>query len=254
MPYRQELKEQEGKLYTSLFKIYRKIQRDLDNDASWNEVQALYHKQTDDIIRSAVTSIYEISARKTVERDVRRPYFLTQQDLQEIKRVAQKYQDSFWLALNREVTARSSLGGVKVHYHPETLLLIKEQDSRFRQGFISRISQSVHGEAAAIGVVSKARQVVAVPLQSQRMRRTSFRKAAIGTGAELVPHLTWRTAEDETVCDECSGFNGQAFALDEDMPIPSSDTHPRCRCELVFESGEEEEGIEEREFAEGLFF
>jgi hypothetical protein len=77
---RQLLTQEEEKLHTKLFKIYQRIQRDLDNKTQWSDIQHLYHKQIDDNIRAAITTIYEISTRKTVERDIKVPYYLTQED------------------------------------------------------------------------------------------------------------------------------------------------------------------------------
>lgn len=249
--YRQTVQIEEDKLLQQLSKIYNKIQFDLDSGATWEEIQALYHKKTDDTIRSSVTAIYELSAKKTVERDIRIPYFLTQQDLNEIKRVSQKYQDSFWLGLNRELTMHNKMG-VKTRYDPKTLLRIKSEDKRLRNGFVGRIAESVHGEAAAVGVLSKARQVVLQHQITNRIRMLQASTTVIDQyryGQLNEPHLVWQT--DNDACEECSVLQGSTYLLnDPATPIPSQDTHPRCRCELVLEDA----SLEEVEEASELFF
>ena len=249
----QQIKEEEEKLNTALYKIYNKIQRDL-KDSPFTDIKYSYHKQTDDLIRSSVTTIYEISAKRTVEKDVKVPYFLTEMDLQEIRRLSRKYQDKFWLALSREVQLRNQLG-VKTKYDPVTLLLIRQEDKVFRQGFISRITESIHGEVAAWAVVSKAKQVVEVNRVDNRgvkyrgLSKTVYRKAA-AEATERTPHVTWKATD--MACPKCSLLDGTRYLLDDpDTPIPSADerSHPRCKCQLVLEDA----AIEVEEAAE-LFF
>ena len=225
----QLIKQEEEKLNTALYKIYNKIQRDL-GDSPFTDIQYFYHRITDDLIRSGVTSIYEISARKTVEKDTKLPYFLTEVDLQEIRRLSRKYQDSFWLALNREVQLRNQLG-IKTKYDPVTMLLIRQEDKRFRQGFIARITESIHGEVAGAAVLSKGRQVVVNPKINAVTNKIRFRKAA---AVERIPHVTWKVTD--MACNECSMLDGTRYLLDDpNTPIPSEATHPRCKCELVLE-------------------
>lgn len=257
MGYRESIKVEEEKLFRSLTKIYNKVKFDLDKaGANWQDIQFLYHKKTDDIIRSSVTAVYELSARKTVERDIRVPYYLTQRDLEEIRRLSQKYQTNFWLSLDREINTHNTLG-VKQRYDPDTLLLVKSEDKRLRDGFIGRIAQSVHGEAAASAVVSKARQVVSGNNNIRRRNQTEdnpytkrrgFRKAAVEGEP---PSLIWKTRGSNT-CIQCDSLGETRYLLDDpNTPIPSQDTHPRCQCELVLEGAALEGDIEE---ASELFF
>ena len=249
---RQELNKEEDKLTISLSKIYRRIQFDLESGLSIDEMSSLYSKLIHDTIRASTTSFYVLSAKKSVERDIKVPFFLTELDLQEIRRLAQKYEDSFLMSVSREVNMRTS-EGVKTKltptYDPNSLLLIKREepiDTRFRQGFIGRIAQSIHGEVRASAVVSKGRQLVLPAVRSNRRdtrrRGTSFRRAATTEGTE--PHLIWRTAEDERTCPECQALEGTTYSLeDSNLPIPSDTTHPRCRCTLELEDSELEGGI-----------
>lgn len=231
------------------------IQVDLRSaGATWTEIESIYHQRTDDIIRSSVTTIYELAARRTAEHGIRVPYFLTQQDLIEIRRLSHRYQDLFWLALNREINTHDTLG-VKQHYHPKTLMLIREEDTRLRNGFIGRIAQSVHGEAAAVGAVSKARQVVL-----QHNVRTSIKLLQAATKQQTQQeqllskaHFTWKKADSTSTCPVCGSLEGTRYFLDDpNTPIPSHDTHPRCTCELVLEDATLE-GVQAVEAAD-LFF
>ena len=247
--YRQAIQVEEEKLLKDLSRIYRKIQRDLKVGASWNEIESIYHQRTDDIIRASVTTIYELAARRTVEKQIKVPFFLTQLDLNEIRRLSQKYQESFWLALNREINTHSTLG-IKTHYDPKTLMLIKEEDTRLRNGFIGRIAESIHGEVAAVGVLSKARQVIIQRNVATSIRLLQSSATATRTGAEIKQtHFIWKT--DRNTCAQCSALEGTQYLIDDPgTPIPSVDTHPRCRCELVLEDA----AVEDVDEASELFF
>ncbi|MGP3639394.1 phage minor head protein [Lentilactobacillus hilgardii] len=47
-----------------------------------------------------------------------------------------------------------------------------------------------------------------------------------------VQYVMWLTEEDGRVCDICEPLDRQTFAYGQ-APIPVTDTHPRCRCQLV---------------------
>jgi SPP1 gp7 family putative phage head morphogenesis protein len=213
---------------------------------SWSDVQRLYRNQTNDIIRSAVTTMYEISARKTVERDIKRPFFLTQQDMNEIRRYTQKYQEWWWLALNREVVKK-----MLTTYDPLTFLLLVPSKLKLKDTFIGRMTESLHGEVAADAVISKARQVALNVQHTRTMRQNyspGFRRASLFRSAQSLggePHLVWRTAEDEATCEICAPLQGHVYAIDDPSVIrPVEDTHYRCRCELELVDASETQEIE----------
>lgn len=47
-----------------------------------------------------------------------------------------------------------------------------------------------------------------------------------------VQYVMWLTEEDDRVCDICEPLDRQTFTYGQ-APIPVTDTHPRCRCQLV---------------------
>ncbi len=47
-----------------------------------------------------------------------------------------------------------------------------------------------------------------------------------------VQNVMWLTEEDDRVCDICEPLDRQTFDYGQ-APIPVTDTHPRCRCQLV---------------------
>jgi SPP1 gp7 family putative phage head morphogenesis protein len=232
--YRQQLIEEEEKLFRSLSKLYRNIKRDMSLEltsgrVSWSDIQFIYRRQTDEAIRSAVTTMYELSARKATEKDMRRPFFITQHDMDEIRRFTQKYVDWYWIGLEREIVKKTMTA-----YDPRTFMRLDPSKIKLKDTFIGRMTESLHGEVAANAVISKAKQVIGGSNPRNRFLTTysaSLYRSAQGPLGE--PHFVWRTAEDESTCPDCSALNGHVFAIDDPAIItPVEGTHPRCRCEL----------------------
>ena len=156
--FEQEVAVEEQKLIRALSAIYRDIKRDMSLELTsgkftWLEVKQIYQKQVDDAIRSAVTAIYEISAKKVAERDIKVPYFLTETDLTEIKLLTTKYQDWVWRLMEKDVTKLQ-----------QEELLSQFKSAAVRDdvtGFIGMIAQSINGEAAARAVVANAVSIMA---------------------------------------------------------------------------------------------
>lgn len=73
--YRQDLDKVESKLFVVLSRVYKAIQRDIGLGAPWDQILYIYKEKIDDIIRAAVTELYEISARRIVEQDIELPFF-----------------------------------------------------------------------------------------------------------------------------------------------------------------------------------
>jgi hypothetical protein len=236
---------------------------------NWNDIQYLYREQVNDTIRAAAHTMYELSARKTVQKDIRLPYFTTETDLAEIRRLTQKHQDSFWMALEREINNKSTTNNMKTSFDPETLLRIHSPINDrlvLKDGFIGRIAATLRGEAAAIATISKVRQVIvngAKTNNAYNKRKTmmGFRTAAITKQKQLQtlqlqkevreeemrrlqkllpPDLEeemqfiWVTKEDEKICPQCLELESQLFPKDAaEIPHPGDgQIHPRCRCRL----------------------
>jgi len=45
-----------------------------------------------------------------------------------------------------------------------------------------------------------------------------------------VSHVGWETSNSDSVCDECAGYEGQIFPIDE---APECPAHPNCGCQLT---------------------
>jgi SPP1 gp7 family putative phage head morphogenesis protein len=191
-------------------------------------------------------TMYAISARKTVERDIKLPFFITETDMEEIRRYTHKYQDWLWVGMEREIVKKTAMA-----FDPRTFMRMDPSKFELKDTFIGLMTQSLHGEIAADAVISKARQVI-IGNNTRIRRRTSFRMAAL----EEEPHFVWRTAEDESTCPDCAELDGQVFAIDDPNVItPVEGTHPRCRCSLELVDASESEEIETIEdlFATNIF-
>jgi len=267
--YRQELDSVESKLFKVLSRVYKKIQMDMSLEipngqghVTWTDIQYIYREKIDDIIRAAVTELYEIAGRKTVQKDIGIPFFLTQTDMAEIRRLAQRYQDTFWLGLEREVTTK----GPKMVFDPDTLLLKTNPNNaknELKDTFIGRTVDGIRGQVPNAAVISKARQVIlgsririksasvapitrdyriAAVTKQKQLQRLQVRRdvqqltpppQAARQEPEPQAELLWVAAGDDRVCPRCGALEGETFDVeDTNIPEPIEDTHPWCRCDI----------------------
>jgi Phage Mu protein F like protein len=60
----------------------------------------------------------------------------------------------------------------------------------------------------------------------------------IGTGDPEQPaiqlQLMWVTSADSIVCPECQGLAGTTYDLDEAPDDIQDESHPNCRCRLMY--------------------
>jgi hypothetical protein len=278
--YRQELAAQETKLFRALSRIYTEMRRDMNTEMTstgqqpigWNDIQFMYKDQVNDTIRSVVTEMYVTTARKTAERDLKVPFILTEVDLSEIRQLSKKYQDLFWIGLQRDLVRVESdrLEGLKnsgKEFDPVTLLRLASVSgtgstnleflnasilSDIQNGFIGRITESIGANVAIQAVVAKGKQLVAAAaggvsrLLRGRPQGLTLSAPAPTIGApptegplqpkesKRVTRYVWITAGDSAVCPICDRFDGSTYTLEEleNVPRPPDDTHYRCRCRL----------------------
>src|SRR6266508_3984282 len=126
MTYKQDLQAQEDELNRILSRVYRDIKKDMNVElasgvVTWAEIQRLYRSKANDAIRSAVTEMYSLAAKKTTEKDIKIPYFLTNVDMLEIKRLTQQYTDWLWVGMEREIVKKTATA-----FDPLTLKRIEE--------------------------------------------------------------------------------------------------------------------------------
>jgi SPP1 gp7 family putative phage head morphogenesis protein len=164
--------------------------------------------------------------------------------MSEIRKLSQKYQDWYWLGMEREIVKKSITA-----FDPGTLLKLKNtKDSfalktEFKDTFIGRMTDSIQADVTSAAVVSKATQIINPGVRTRNA--SSYKSAALDDEEQHhqqqkhQPHFTWITADDERVCEICGPLDGNMFAVgDPAAPRPVESTHPRCRCELTLEDAE----------------
>src|SRR5687768_16837542 len=155
MTYRQTLQMEENKLFTNLSRVYRQAKRDLslelgnNGGISWSDIQRIYRRQGDDAIKSAVTEIYHTAAKKTVEKDIKIPFFLTEQDMQEIIKISQMYSNNFWYGMEREIVKKTSASIFDPITHKRLELDNNILVKSLKNTFIGRITESIISETSS---------------------------------------------------------------------------------------------------------
>ena len=257
--------QEERRLATFLTRVYNNVKRDLGIQLkggltiTWTDIQTLYRKRTDDFIRSTVAEMYTLAAKKTVEKSMKLPFFPTQSDDHEIRKLTTKYQEWFWQGMENEIVKKTAFT-----YDPVTTVKPPMTERQLIQSlkdtFIDRMVASVQSEVAATAVISKAKQVLlgtgALPNQSRaipkpkklfdnrlRIRGLSspFKSAALTTQG---PKLVWKSENDAAVCNICAPLDGREFDINDPfVTTPIQDTHANCRCELELVEAEQEGGF-----------
>jgi len=250
--YKEELAEQETRLGNALARIYGSIKRDLSLELragrlTFSDIQRIYRKRTDDIIRSSVEEMYRLAAKKTAERDLKIPFFQTATDRSATNQLIQRYQNWYWVGLSRELVNKTAMA-----YDPRTLMQLKMSDIRLKETFLDRMVGSIVAEVTGVAVVSKGQQVLQGNFSAPKKLPRVYRQAQVESG----PHFVWKTSDDTDVCQICAGLDGSEYAIDDpNIPTPIADSHPSCRCELqlidaefsgqeLYEDIEDLEGIE----------
>lgn len=247
--FKQQLDTEENKLQTALSRVYNQVKQDFNMKLSdglsvtWSDIQMLHRQQINDFIRSSVATIYETTARKVTEKDIKVPFFLTDTDQQEIVRLSKKYDSLFFNSMQRIIMNKAA----------ETRLtnLLNNNDfspsplTELKDGFIGMTTTTLRTEVAAQATITKSRHILLSPVfqrqqQLSRMQRklifrnNPFKSAALGSGTvESGPHFVWRTDSDANVCEICTPFDQRSFRIDDpNISTPIIDTHINCRCEL----------------------
>ena len=245
--HKQQLNEQEERLGNVLSRIYSNIKTDMNLElkagrVSWTDIQRIYRPQANDAIRSAITKIYMLSAEKTVEKDIKVPFFLTSADDREIRRLTQSYQDWFWQGMQNEIVKKTAYA-----FDPRSLLRYDVSKAVLKETFLNRMVGSIQTEVAAIATVTKAKQIIVRDRGNDRLRLrrqyTGNRRiysAAIYSAA-TGPRFVWHTDPRElNTCPQCLALDGNEYATDDiDIPIPIESTHPNCRCAVELEGMED---------------
>lgn len=228
----QQLKELENSLHRVYLKIFKEIKKEPDYPDNLPAIQRKYNKLVYDNTRSAIQQAV-IYANEKVNRLFKTQPYLTQSDLDIIKKNAKEQTDSFWRKIMLDI--------------------FRKQEQRLMGGASSidtgaDLDGQVEDDASPQPPpdLDMTAYLLAVATASLF---TSFADATLSKTDELAdtlpieqkPKVQWKSVLDQRTCDQladgsegCSERNGTIYETDDpelQVHMPGY-VHPYCRCYL----------------------
>lgn len=182
-----------------------------------------YREKAATSIRRAVEQIYQLAGNYAADF-TKKEYFTTGTDISAIASLAEDYNSIFWGRLQRFTSDNSQANQVK----PE---------------FIIRMTTaSLTQETLRKAIIIKSQSILNPPIITTSAAEEEDDLIDVPAELEQTPQVVyvWVTSQDDKVCRICSGFEGQAWPLDNADAIPDipDDTHPNCRCIIQLSEAE----------------
>lgn len=194
-----EVREIETELANKLKRLAGLIRKDSFFPSNITGLQQKYGREVQLTIQAAVQAAY-IAGVEYVSDFEDIPSLLTDKDLQNIREQTRLEVEGFWRTITRDMT------------NQQAPLLIRAVNI---PAATSLIATATAVGSLALATVDKPKQL----------------------GAET-EEVIWITALDERVCKVCRPLHGRVWKLnDSNLKIPIRDTHPNCRCRLLFRDG-----------------
>jgi hypothetical protein len=230
MPPRQ-LKELENSLHRVYLKVYRSIKKEPDYPDNLPAIQRKYNKIVYDNTRSAIQQAV-LLANEKVNRQFRTEPYLTQSDLDLIKKNTKDNVDSFWRKIMLDIFRKQEqrlLGGAS------SIDTGADLDGQLEDDASPQPPPDLDMTAYLLAV-------------SIASLFASFSDATLSKTDELTdtvvekPKVKWIATVDQKTCQQlpdsspgCASRNGTVYETDDSdllEHMPGSGTHPYCRCVL----------------------
>lgn len=224
------VREIENALTNVYIKIFKEIKKDSNYPDNLAALQNTFNKLVYDNTRSAVEQSV-IKANEKVNRQLKTQPFISQTDLDIIKKNTDSQVASFWrklqLDINREQENRT-LAQTNNELKPRL-------DTN---AYLNAVASSAAFSSFAMGTVSKVQEL-----------------------APEKPRIEWVAEMDSKTCNElpdgsmgCKQRNGKIYEADDfDLleHMPGEGTHPFCRCVLIPHVVQTEKTFKTGQFGEG---
>lgn len=196
-----EVRVIERKLSTDLKKIANKIRKDDGFPFNVTMLVQKFGQEVQNTIQSAVQEAYQKGVEYVSQFEETAP-LLTPRDIQNIEQKARAEAAGFWRAITRDTINQQ----------------VPEITRAVNVGATSNLlAIAATNGALALATIDKAQQL-----------------------GDADSEVTWVTALDERVCPICRPLHRKAWKLnDPNLLFPIEDTHPNCRCRLLFRDGRE---------------
>ena len=235
-------REIESTLESNLVKIVNAVLKEINKSDVENRVGAI-----DITVRPLMNSFVYATFRKhitesymlginyvtSISRLDKIPGYLTNSDIDKIKLLADSYLERFWGRISDSLKREEENEDYDLTVHNIT----------------DPLAIGATNEALNIATITKAKKFTGNftigDLGSKEGASTEeFSNDFLAEGFPLeLPlgiefKMEWVTAQDNRVCPICEELSGD-YSLDEFIPQPVEDSHPNCRCRLLFIENEE---------------
>ncbi|HSW91376.1 MAG TPA: hypothetical protein VLG09_01885 [Candidatus Saccharimonadales bacterium] len=227
----QRLKELENSLHRVYLKVYRQIKKEPDYPDNLSAIQRKYNKIVYDNTRSAIQQAV-LYANEKVNRLFKTQPYLTQSDLDIIKKQSKEQTDSFWRKIMLDI--------------------FRKQEQRLMGGAssadtVANLDGQVEDDASPQPPpdLDLSAYLLAVATASLFGAFASATLSKTGELADTViekPKVKWKATIDQKTCKElpdgsagCGSRNGNIYETDDaDLleHMPGTGTHNYCRCYL----------------------
>lgn len=218
------LQDLEGALSRVYLRIYKEIKKEEDYPDNLPAIQRKYNKLVYDNTRAAIQQAV-ILANEKVNRIFKTQPYLTQSDLNIIKKNTDENVGSFWRKIMLDIFRKQEqrlTGGATIEDEEVDASLEPLPDLDMNAYLLSVAIASLFGSFAD---------------------STLSKTTELADTIENKPRVEWKATIDRTTChrlpdnsEGCSQRNGKVYDIDDfdlQSHMPGSGTHPYCRCELI---------------------
>lgn len=217
------LKELENSLNRVYLRIFKAINREDDYPDNLVAIQNKYDKIVYDNTRSAIQQAV-ILANEKVNRIFKTQPYLTQSDLDLIKKNTKANVDSFWRKIMLDI--------------------FRKQEQRLTGGAIGDEQDADSLDPPAdLDMTAYLLAVAIASLFGSYNDSTLSKTGELSDTIETKPKVKWVAIRDQKTCDQlpdssegCGVRNGKIYDVDDPDLLahtPGTGTHPFCRCELI---------------------
>lgn len=229
-----KLKELENSLHRVYLRIFKEIKKEPDYPDNLPAIQRKYNKLVYDNTRSAVQQSV-ILANEKVNRVFKTEPYLTQSDLDLIKKNTDEQVSSFWRKIMLDIFRKQEqrlMGGAPVAVDTDTTLGGVEDDVNLEPSPPSDLDMTAYLLAVATASLFNS-------FSDSTLSKTEELSDTVATK----PKVKWIATVDQTTCKQlsdgsigCSQRNGMIYEIDDvdlQQHMPGSGTHAFCRCYIL---------------------
>lgn len=226
--------EQEKLLAQVLQNTYKAILSDKSFPDDLPRLRQKYDKKLYFAIRSTATRVFNI-ANDYVNKKYNADSFITETDVQIIKKNADMAFESFWNKISyairkfKEVELR---GGARARKKPPNIAPIESSlKNKYKYKPTDEIPLSFlfNRTATALTTGTLASSTKSKVIQFENDPDNPFKDE------KTQPILVWVAVGDDSTCVSCDDLDGEEFGFDEDIPAPAEVCQGRENCRCIYE-------------------